>query len=998
MPTCPSCTGDAPEGARFCPRCGAPLGGRAGGPLRRILTLMFVDLVGSTKLAAENELERYDDILATYHGVASRTVHEFGGSILQLYGDGVLACFGLTDDAENAALSALLAARAVALAMPEAEPGMAVRVGIHSGTVMCRVEAGGEVLPQITGLDVNVASRIEGQAAPGGVVVSAATLDFVSRIARVEAHDLGPVKLKGVDAPMRLFEIGEAPPGPPQLAPEPLVEREQVVQALIASEPKGAHVSVLVGHPGIGKSALLAEVARRLDNACLRVDLAARLNLRHTPLHPVAEWLAHALGFPRFPLDPAVRREDVAGRLRALLPGTDDARVDVVGDLLGLADAATLQSRYAPPQLREMRIATLVEIVVELMEAGPTLLLVDDFHWVDEDTHAVLDRLLARGAPEGTRVILSSRPDGGLTEFAARHGLKVIRLEPLSAEGARALIGRTGPRSLAAEAAERVLVLAEGNPLFLRSLLDLLRRGGDPGGGAGGLPPTIAATFQGLVNSFGAARETALQAAVIGRGFTLEELSWLAGPDEDTGARITELAAAGLVERAAGGVCQFSHVLLQEAAYDMIPASRRREMHRRFAEALRANDPTRAAAVPEVAADHFIAAGDPTGIAGSAVEAGIGFLRRAGFERAVHYLRHAVDALDALGAAQGAEALRAPRLGALTLLAAAKMQRFGFSHPDTLESYRALETAAHEAGGRGPERVQAHYGLFAHRIISGEVRASRHIVAEMVEAADPADPGQILLGEVNACALALYSGRLDDCLAASARAKALYDPAAHGLLFLSVGADPLISVLTAEANVVALRGGLDAARDLTGEATAHADALGAALQIPWIKNFNGSALLMAGAIAEGEAMIDEGLELAREQGAAFWSLVGLMWKAVAASDRGAPETAPMPLPEVMARAAGIGVGLNRPLLRAVLATDLQRAGEAARAREAALSACRDAAVTGQGQWSAEIWRRAADVLAAQGDHEAAERRRIVARAYARRMGAVEAERRCGVEA
>ena len=834
--------------------------------------------------------------------------------------------------------------------MPRALPGVNVRIGVHSGTVLHRQQGEGELASQITGLDVNVAARVQGLAPPGGVVVSATTMGFLARIARVEAEDLGEVELKGVREPLRVYAVEDQPFGPPRHEPEPLVERDALLARLTAdpAEMEG-RAFLLVGAPGLGKSAVLAELARRLDNARRVIGLSARLNLRHSPLVPLVDPLVRALGYDRFPVPPSTALADLAARMERLFPGIAAARIPVLGNLLGLAEVEDLAARFAPGQLREMRIQLMVDLVAELMAGQAVVLSFDDFHWADADSREVIDRLLARGVPEACVVVLSARPDAEVEGVAARHGVAVVRLAPLTGEGARQLLAQAAQaEDLDAEEAQRAIALAEGNPLFLRALLEFFRRTGHPAASKA-LPATIEATFQGVVNSFGPVRDLALLAAVVGRSFTEEEVLWLAaegGPDVREG--LAELARGGLVERERAG-WRFGHILMQEAAYHMLPGTRRREMHRRFAVALGANDPVRAGAFPEVVADHAVASGDAPLIVGSCVAAGMGFLRRAVLEQAVRYLETAAGTLDAAESVGASE-----RLQVLTLLAAARVQRFGFSHPETVKGYEVLEAAAQQADAAGLERMHALYGLFAHRVISGEVRASREIVADMERAAEPGDRHQAILYLVNACAQAFYAARFDEFLPLAAEVRALYDRETDGSLFLSVGADPLVSVMTAEANVLGMRGDAAAVRALTAEAIAHLDGIGAALQKPWVLIFDAMALYGAGAFGEAEAQLAEGVALADSQGAAFWSLVGRLWLCVLASDRGHPEEGPVGLEPLMAHADAAGIGISRPFLLSVRATDRLREGDAVGALALVRAACHEAARAGQRLWAPEI--------------------------------------------
>ena len=238
MAACPRCRTEAAPGARFCAAAGRALPQTPAGTLQRILTFTFVDLVGSTAMAEAMELEAYDALLETYHRICAEAIAAHGGRMLQLYGDGALACFGLSQDAENAALAAVTAMLEVARAVPRALDGVQVRIGVHSGTVLHRQQGEGELASQITGLDVNVAARVQAVAAPGGVVATATTMGFLARIAEVAAEDLGEVELKGVRERLRVYAIEDEPFGPPAQAPEPLVEREALLERLTA-DPAG---------------------------------------------------------------------------------------------------------------------------------------------------------------------------------------------------------------------------------------------------------------------------------------------------------------------------------------------------------------------------------------------------------------------------------------------------------------------------------------------------------------------------------------------------------------------------------------------------------------------------------------------------------------------------------------------------------------------------------------------------------------------------------------
>ncbi len=988
---CSDCGTTNPSGARFCTHCGHAIA-RQGAEmaLRRILTIVFIDLVGSTRMAASGDLEAYDKFLRRYHAISNKTVAAYGGVVLELQGDGVLACFGLSEDSENAALSAVASCLAIAKEVPQQLPPAQIRAGIHSGAVFCRVHASGELSPQISGLDVNVAARVQAAAKPGAVVISAATMDFVARIAKLEAVDLGPFELKGVPEPLVLYQVDGYAFDDARQAARGLVERDEIVETLTGADASvEAAATVLEGPAGIGKSALVAEIERRLDPSFLRVPLHARLNLRHTPLFPIAEWLAQALGFAQFPLAEIAGDVDLETRVERFLPGFPADQLPIVADVLGIPGDGSLYARYAGPQIREMRIAALVEIVSLLMDRRPILLTFDDFHWADQESSDFIDRVLANPAARRSRIVITGRPGAELSELARRNGLRLVRLPPLSENGARDLVERIAGQLLNEADKTKIIGLAEGNPLFLRTLVNFAdRRGG--AGRAETLPLTIEATFQGIVNSLGSAKSSVLVASVIGRTFTTDELGYLANGGDPLPERLAALARDGVVEQQPI-YWQFTHALLRDAAYNMIPASQRRELHKRFADALAAREPKRVEDFPELLADHYLASGEVRATAASCVQAGIGFLRRASFDRAVRYLELAVGAAkDARYAADDREQVY---LTAMTLLAAAKVQRHGFSHPETGSAYQELEAAVRDVASHRRERMHALYGLFAHRMISGDVRVCRAMVREMDGVADPGDPQQAILRLVNVSAYGLYSGRFSQSLEANAELRAIYRTERDRGLFLAVGADPLVSVLTGDANIFGLRGELARAQAAIDAAREHVEAIGAILQRPWVMIFTAVPFFYAGEVDRAIASIEAGIVEADAQGQPFWSLLGRVWLAVFASERGAPETAPVALGTLLEHYEAIGVGLNRPLYDAVLARDLHRGGRSDEALALVVAACRRAARWGQGQFTAEIWRMRASIHRDLGDAKLAERCRRIGLGYARRSAAAVLEQR-----
>ncbi|GHC64721.1 adenylate/guanylate cyclase domain-containing protein [Neogemmobacter tilapiae] len=896
---------------------------------RRILTLLFADLAGSTELAERLGLEAFDALLSGFHRRAAQVVGRHGGQVLQHYGDGILACFGLAHDGEDAALAGVSAA----LELVDAGSEHAIRAGMHSGSVLCRGTPDHRQ-PQITGLDVNLTARLQGLAEPGEVIVSQATLDFVQRLAMPLIEGKQAVVVKGVRQPVTMARVT----GLRRLArlaqPAQLQGRKTLLDAL----EKGGNW-LISGPPGLGKSALLQALG---DNRAIRVS--ARGNLQNSPLLPFADWLGQWLA-GRDLADAA------AGR------GLTTDQISALGEVMG----RTAPDWLAPAQRRANRIAALARLLADELADDSGLLVFDDLHGADEDSRQVLSALAGQ-LPAGARMVATSRPDAEVAVLAGTLGLQRVNLPPLTRVEAAALIGDGG---LAEDQTQQILDRAEGNPLFLLSLKAAAQ------GGQAGLPQTIEATLQALINAQGPGKDSLLKAAVIGRSFAATQLDWLGA---DAGAMEGALRA-GLIEQRGEG-WRFVHGLLRDAAYHMLPGGRRHSLHQAFALAMEARDPAGVQRFPETLADHYLAAEDGANAPRACLGAGLSFLQRADFDLAIHYLD------------QAAQRPGGHRLAALTYLAAARQQKLGFAHPDVGAAYALLETEAEIPDGGGLERMVALYGLFAQRMIGGEVQGCHEFIQRMREVAAPDDATQQILRLVNESAFGLYSGRFSLSEQANATLRELYDPAVHGHLFLQVGADPLASILSAEVHIHAQRGDLAAAKAALAQGLAHLDRLGAQQQLPWLHIFGAAGLFFAGPSDLAREHLAKGLALADRQGAGFWQLIGRIWEQVfSISETPTPEGVAA-LDALLGHACAIGAELQLPLYRAIVAQAHFVLGAAEAADRDSEAACRLLGQRGEGQWAGLIWRIRGNVLLAQGKAEAAAKAQNLAKAYDELTGAL----------
>ncbi|WP_177220462.1 ATP-binding protein [Poseidonocella sedimentorum] len=873
-------------------------------PEQRVLTVLFVDFVGSTALAQSRDLDSYDDTISGFHELAETLINTYHGMVLQRYGDGVLACFGLTEDGEDAAVAAIACGLSMIETAPRRLDGHRVRVGIDSGQVMCRVGQQGALLPMITGLHVNRAARLQECAGPGQLTLSGETRDFISRLVTLDGATSDFEVLKGIDRPVEVVRVTRFAFRPGTRTGDLLIAREPELDRIAASLARPGGVSVIEGPPGIGKSALVAEAMRRADPRPV-LYLAARQNLRRTGLMPFATGLRPVLGLPH---NASSERLGQALRTFDIKAGEED-----------LALLAQVFIDGAPPvphltleQQRLRRGALLADLLGHAVSARGGIIVFDDLHWADSESLGVLEQI-ARSETHPINILATTRPASQLADLIERMGAEKSTLGPLAPPAALRLLDETTDLSEARK--DEILRAAEGNPLFLVALADRARQlSGD--GGATPLPQSVEATFQAIISGFGAEREIILTAAVLGREFPMEHLQLLHPERWTLEDELRVLTLNGLLNELEEGF-SFSHVLLRDAAYNMLPRARRREIHARLATRLQAEEPGYCAAYPEVLADHLIAARAHDAIPGAAIAAGIKMLRNVNFDAAISYFEEACE--DVEDQARRSNTWHPAYISALTLLASARMQRLGFAHPDVLKEYEKLELAIGLARGTDRERCIALYGLFAHRMLSGRVRDCGAIIKDMRALDDGASDEITVLRLVNETAYHFYAGEFEAAEKAGRALKEIYDVERHGLLFLEIGADPLASVRSVDVQLAARSGRVDHALKLIEETVAHLKSIGAISQLPWIHIFGGSALHAAGALDEAERQIAIGHKLAEEQAANFWSFLGQLWQLLLPLDAGETGAIVDEFEALLVAGEQMGVQLNYPIFWTILA-------------------------------------------------------------------------------
>lgn len=584
---CESCGAGLPTDARFCIQCGHLIAGttttdldrvdRAAAatprPLaeklraapmtdeRKLVTVLFVDVVGSTGMAESLDAEDWKTVINGAFQSLAAAVHRYEGTIAQFLGDGFLAFFGAPITHEDDPARAVRAALDLIDAAGEYgeqirdRTGLefAVRVGINSGQVVVG-SVGTDLRYEYlaVGDTVNLAARLQSAAEPMTALISESTRRLISD--RFEFHDLGLMEVRGRSAPTRVFTVerGRAvlePEHRPVALTSPMVGREEELARLIAATDATragiGRLTVIVGEAGIGKSRLLRE---------WRIAAQAR-NVRwvqaNVPAHGagLAYHLAAEATRSMLALAPDANTSQLVAVLRRLSAGEElMANRAYLAQLLSITDDGTATGSALTPQGRQARYVELVRGVARAATTDPLLLVLNDVHWSDPSSIDLLRWLLPLHAELPMLIALVTRPDresvGWRLVEAAREaagaGLEEIALQPLLAdEGHRLLANLLEQHELPPTVAELVDDRAEGNPLFVEEMVHMLVDHGiltrGPDGwelqndvGGADIPDTLQGLLAARIDRLEPEARTALRvASVIGRQFAVPVLERL---------------------------------------------------------------------------------------------------------------------------------------------------------------------------------------------------------------------------------------------------------------------------------------------------------------------------------------------------------------------------------------------------------------------------------------------------------------------------------------
>ncbi|MGK3961094.1 TOMM system kinase/cyclase fusion protein [Sorangium sp. So ce118] len=817
-----------PEAARPDGASAADLDGE-----RRPLTVVCCAFTASGPSLKNTDVEEIDDLLGEQQDVCAEIARRHRGRFAGALGDQILLHFGYPsaqeDDARRAARAALEIAADVRArsARLQATRGVSleVRIGLHAGLV---IAGQSHRYTQHLGTTPQIAARLSALAAPGTVVVSGDAFRLLR--SRFMFEQEMSRDLSCADRPIATYRMGqEIPPATQDRSTagrdtEPLIGRSQELDLLLqrwSQVQQGIGQSILVtGGPGIGKSRLTWELARRLHgewHSCL--ECRCTPDRRNSALHPMIELLDRLI-------DPG--RDDAPGRKLARLEALLSRRgfdLEETVPLLAALLSIPLDGRYAAPpdppaRQKERTLNALVTMLFDMAEERPVLFMVEDLQWADPTSLEWLGMMIADFPSARIMALFTARP-----EFSppwSTSGMLQIQLGRLDRSHVEHMVARlAGGRSLPEPLLAQVVDRTDGVPLFVEELTRMVLESGalvDKGDhyalsepiSALAIPTTLRGLLMARLDRLGRAKETARIAAALGREFSQEVLSAVSTLDgELVQEDLDRLMAADLIHRKRrlnNPTYQFKHVLIRDAAYESLSRRSRRQVHARIAGTLEARFPEIVAARPDLLAYHHAAAEQKRQAIAYAEAAAERALKRPANADDTEAVVHVTQALGWLPAIpDGRErALAELRLNSLLILAL--LDRRGYMPRELSASVKRCQELSDELGD-SPMTAPTLWAMFMYHHVGSHRPEARTLAERLLDMAGQShDTGQLVSSMLLLGQCLWAEGRLAEARQRFDAVVALYDPLAHREHAFVFGLDSKVCAQYTLAQVLYLMG------------------------------------------------------------------------------------------------------------------------------------------------------------------------------------------------
>jgi class 3 adenylate cyclase/predicted ATPase len=776
---------------------------------RRQLTVMFCDLVDSTKLSSQLDPEEYREVVRAYQKVCSEVITRFDGHIAQLLGDGLLVYFGYPQAHEDDAQRAVRTGLGILAALGDLNQGLqqakgvqlAVRVGIHTGLVVVGEMGGAGRQEQLAlGETPNIAARIQGLAAPNTVAISDATYRLIQGYFDCEA--LGGQTLRGVAEPLHVYQVLQESGARGRLdvavtrGLTPLVGRESEVTLLLERweqvKSGQGQVVLLTGDAGIGKSRLVQILKDQVAaEPHTRWECRSAEYYQNTALFPLVELFQRILRFEA--------QETPDAKLEKLEHALSQYRFSLEESVQLFAPLFSLplpEDRYSalnlsPQRMRQRTLETIVAILLELAEHQPVLFIVEDLHWTDPTSLELLNLVLDQTPTASLLVLLTCRPHFQ-PAWHHRSYLTEITVNRLSQpQVERMTTDLAGGKPLPGQVLAQITAKTDGVPLFVEELTKAVLEAGmlqDVDGhyeltgsfSTFAIPATLQDSLMARLDRLVTAKAVAQYAAVIGRQFPYDLLQAVSELDEAMlQHELRRLVEAEIVYHRGlppQATYTFKHALIQDAAYQSLLKSTRQQYHQSIAQVLEAQFSATVAGQPELLAYHYTEAGLTEQAVHYWYQAGQRASERSAHVEAISHLRTGLALLQTLPETQE----RTQReVDMLIALGASLLATKGQAAPEVEQTYHRAQHLCQSLDD--PHQLfPVLRGLWNYYLVRAEYQRAHELSEQLLTLAQQIQDSALLLAAHRALGTTLC------CLGAVASASmhfaqgiALYDPQQH---------------------------------------------------------------------------------------------------------------------------------------------------------------------------------------------------------------------------
>ena len=786
---CPACGAANPRGNKFCGQCGAALlqtqpAAKFASPEaytpkhlaekiltsksalegeRKQVTVLFADLKGSMELLADRDPEEAHALFNAVIEQMMEAVHRYEGTVNHILGDGIMALFGAPiaheDHGVRACYAALRMQESIKRYAAEVQRShgipIQIRVGLNSGEVVA-----GSIRNDLhmdytaIGQTAHLAARMEQVAMPGSILASADTLRMAEGY--VQVKPLGPVKVKGLNEPVEVYEITGAGAARTRLqaaAARGLTrfvgrnnEVEELHKALESARAGQGQLVSVAGEPGVGKSRLFYEFThshRLLDWLVLASGSVSYGNA--TPYLPVIDLLKLYFDIEGHD-DPRKIREKLTGKLITI----DESLRPTVAALLSLFDVTVEEPAWEalePSQKRQRTLDAVKRILMRESELQPLVLVFEDLHWIDNETQALLDSLVESLPTARILLLVNYRP-----EYRHSWGVKTyykqLRIDPLPRESAEELLNALLGDDVGLQPLKRLLFArTEGNPFFMEESVHTLVETKALAGTRGAyrlakpidstqVPATVQAVLAARIDRLPSEEKRLLQAAaVIGKNFPFALLHAIAElADEPLAHGLAHLQAAEFLYETSlfpDAEYTFKHALTHEVAYQSLLRSSRQNCHERIAGVIEQRFHDIVESQPQLLAHHYTEAGLGAHASPYWQRAGARAHEHGAHAEAITYLRKGLELLKAM---PESSADLQHELSLYMVLGRTLKDVRGYGDPEVEQAYaRALELCRRI--GEAPQLFSTLLGLSIYFVVRAELQTARDLAEQLLDMA-----------------------------------------------------------------------------------------------------------------------------------------------------------------------------------------------------------------------------------------------------------------------